>query len=127
MEEKRHPFLEGLSKHRGVEPTVVVIFGASGDLTARKLIPAIYNLSVDNLLPNDFYLIGFGRKAISDSAFQQAMDEAIQEHSRRPLKEDIWQRVRECMSYNSADYSDVEGFNTLAKNIGRCGNIENSL
>ena len=117
MEEKRHPFLEGLSKHRGVESTVVVIFGASGDLTARKLIPAIYNLSVDNLLPNDFYLIGFGRKAISDSAFQQAMDEAIQEHSRRPLKEDIWQRVRECMSYNSADYSDIEAFNTLAKKI----------
>ena len=117
MEEKRHPFLEGLSKHRGVEPTVVVIFGASGDLTARKLIPAIYNLSVDNLLPNDFYLIGFGRKAISGPAFQQAMDEAIQEHSRRPLKEYIWQRVRKCMSYNSADYSDVEGFNTLAKKI----------
>jgi glucose-6-phosphate 1-dehydrogenase len=40
----RHPFLHGLSKHRGAPPTVVVIFGASGDLTARKLIPAVYNL-----------------------------------------------------------------------------------
>ena len=46
---ERHPFLQGLSKHRGSPPTVVVIFGASGDLTARKLIPAIYNLSYDNL------------------------------------------------------------------------------
>ena len=59
-----HPFLHGLSKHRGSPPTVVIIFGASGDLTARKLIPAIYNLAHDGLLPADFYLIGFGRKAI---------------------------------------------------------------
>jgi glucose-6-phosphate 1-dehydrogenase len=61
-EETRHPFLHGLSKHRGSPPTVVVIFGASGDLTARKLIPAIYNLAHDGLLPTDFYLIGFGRR-----------------------------------------------------------------
>ena len=60
----RHPFLQGLSKHRGAPPTVVVIFGASGDLTARKLIPAVYNLGVDNLLPADFYLVGYGRKPI---------------------------------------------------------------
>ena len=46
---ERHPFLHGLSKHRGAPPTVVVIFGASGDLTARKLIPAIYNLALDGL------------------------------------------------------------------------------
>ena len=65
----RHPFLQGLSKHRGAPPTVVVIFGASGDLTARKLIPAVYNLGVDNLLPADFYLVGYGRKRISDDKF----------------------------------------------------------
>ncbi|MDB6093261.1 MAG: zwf, partial [Verrucomicrobia bacterium] len=53
-EETRHPFLHGLSKHRGSPPTVIVIFGASGDLTARKLIPAIYNLAHDGLLPADF-------------------------------------------------------------------------
>ena len=46
-DEARHPFLKGLSKHRGAPPTVVVIFGASGDLTARKLVPAIFNLGVD--------------------------------------------------------------------------------
>ena len=78
MEESRHPFLEGLSKHRGVPPTVVVIFGASGDLAARKLIPAIYNLSVDNLLPNNFRLIGFGRKLISNQEFRRLMREALE-------------------------------------------------
>src|SRR5476649_2335679 len=54
----KHPFLQGLSKHRGAPPTVVVIFGASGDLTARKLIPAVYNLGFDGLLPADFFLVG---------------------------------------------------------------------
>ena len=68
---ERHPFLQGLSKHRGAPPTVVVIFGASGDLTARKLIPAIYNLSYDNLLPADFYLVGYGRKPIPDERVPQ--------------------------------------------------------
>jgi glucose-6-phosphate 1-dehydrogenase len=67
---KCHPFLHGLSKHRGAPPTVVVIFGASGDLTARKLIPAVYNLSHDNLLPADFFLIGYGRKPIPDDEFR---------------------------------------------------------
>jgi glucose-6-phosphate 1-dehydrogenase len=124
MEESRHPFLEGLSKHRGVVPTVTVIFGASGDLTARKLIPAIYNLSVDNLLPNDFHLIGFGRKAISDDDFRDAMEASIKEHSRRPIKPEIWKRVRDVMFYASADYGDIEGYKRLAEQIDE---IEASL
>ena len=124
MEESRHPFLECLSKHRGVVPTVAVIFGASGDLTARKLIPAIYNLGVDNLLPNDFHLIGFGRKSISDEVFRDAMEASIKEYSRRPIKSEIWQRVREVMFYASADYADLEGYKRLAEQIDR---IETSL
>src|ERR1700683_2024467 len=80
---ERHPFLQGLSKHRGAPPTVVVIFGASGDLTARKLIPAVYNLSFDNLLPADFFLIGFGRKPIPDEEFRTLAAGAIKEFSRR--------------------------------------------
>ena len=66
----RHPFLSGLSKHRGAQPTCVVIFGASGDLAARKLLPALYNLAVDSLLPADFHLIGFGRKPVPDAEFR---------------------------------------------------------
>ena len=81
--ESRHPFLKGLSKHRGAPPTVVVIFGASGDLTTRKLVPAIFNLCLDNLLPNEFYLVGFGRKSIADDSFRTTMDEAIDRYSRR--------------------------------------------
>jgi len=116
-DEVRHPFLEGLSKHRGAPPTVVVIFGASGDLTARKLVPAIFNLGIDNLLPGEFHLIGFGRSPIEDDKFRVMMDEAIEEHSRRPLNKEIWERVRHNLTYHSGGYNDPETFNDLAKKI----------
>ncbi|HUG12571.1 MAG TPA: glucose-6-phosphate dehydrogenase, partial [Opitutaceae bacterium] len=83
-EGERHPFLRGLSIHRGAPPTVAVIFGASGDLTSRKLIPAIYNLAHDNLLPSDFKLIGYSRKDLSDDDFRKIVEDALKEFSRRP-------------------------------------------
>jgi len=113
----RHPFLHGLSKHRGSPPTVIVIFGASGDLTARKLIPAIYNLAHDGLLPADFYLIGFGRKPIPDEEFQQLAHDAIKEFSRRELKEEVWSRLAPRTLYVSGGYDEKAGYEQLAKRI----------
>jgi len=124
--EKRHPFLEGLSKHRGAPPTVMVIFGASGDLTARKLIPAIYNLALDNLLPSDFHFIGFGRKAIEDEAFQEMAENSVKEYSRRELDTGIWQRLKQNTSYLDGPYDEKAGYaklkervEALEKSIGR--------
>ncbi|HZP60522.1 MAG TPA: glucose-6-phosphate dehydrogenase, partial [Opitutaceae bacterium] len=116
-ETQRHPFLQGLSKHRGAPPTVVVIFGASGDLTARKLIPAIYNLAADNLLPADFHLVGFGRKAIPDDEFRQMAADAIKEFSRRELNPDIWGRVAAKTSYVAGGYDEKPAFDRLAQHI----------
>src|SRR4051812_8730321 len=113
----RHPFLHGLSKHRGASPTVVVIFGASGDLTARKLIPAVYNLGYDNLLPADFYLVGFGRKPIPDEEFRGLASDAIKEFSRRELKPDIWGRIAQHTSYLAGGYDDKAAFDQLAQHI----------
>ena len=119
IEEQRHPFLKGLSKHRGAPPTVMVIFGASGDLTARKLVPAIFNLGVDNLLPGEFHLVGFGRKPIEDDSFREIMDGAIDEHSRRPLNKEIWERVRQNMVYHDGGYDDLAAFKSLAERIDK--------
>jgi glucose-6-phosphate 1-dehydrogenase len=123
-ETQRHPFLHGLSKHRGAPPTVVVIFGASGDLTARKLIPAIYNLSQDNLLPADFFLVGFGRKPMSDDAFRTTAREAIEEFSRRELNPGVWERVARHTTYVAGGYDEPAAFTRLAAHIDA---IEKSL
>ncbi len=116
-EEVRHPFLHGLSKHRGSPPTVIVIFGASGDLTARKLIPAIYNLAHDGLLPADFYLIGFGRKAIPDAEFQQIAAGAIKEFSRREPSAEVWNRLAPRTLYVSGGYDEKPAYDRLAQRI----------
>lgn len=113
----RHPFLKGLSKHRGAPPTAVVIFGASGDLTSRKLIPAIFNLACDNLLPSDFHLVGFGRSPVPDEEFRKMAAEAIAQHSRRPFQEEIWQRVAGCTAYEAGAYDEADAFARLSRRL----------
>ncbi len=113
----RHPFLQGLSKHRGAPPTAMVIFGASGDLTARKLIPAIYNLSHDNLLPPDFSLIGFGRTAVPDDEFRGHAEAAIKEYSRRELDAQLWSRVARNTTYLAGGYDEPAAFDRLRAQI----------
>ncbi len=116
-ESTRHPFLQGLSKYRGVSPTVIVIFGATGDLTARKLMPAIYNLSIDNLLPADFYFIGIGRKKISNEGFQKMSNDSIERYSRSPLNNEVWERISARIYYLSGDYDDLKTYQRLKKKI----------
>lgn len=124
MSDEKHPFLHDLSKHRGAPPTVIVIFGASGDLTARKLVPALFNLSLDSLLPNDFYLFGFGRKTMSGKEFSESTVASIIEYSRRPLNEEIWARVQENTFFETGEYDDLKAFKALHNKIQK---IENSL
>lgn len=117
IDQNRHPFLDGLSTHRGSPPTVIVIFGASGDLTARKLVPAIYNLGYDNLLPADFRLVGFGRRDIPDDAFRTMARDAVKEFSRRELNEDIWDKVEQSTFYTAGGYDDAAAFDRLKERI----------
>ncbi len=113
----RHPFLQGLSKHRGAPPTVVVIFGASGDLTARKLLPAVYNLSHDNLLPADFHLVGFGRKVMADDEFRAVAAAAVKEFSRREPEPEVWARVAARTSYVAGGYDEPAAYQRLAAQL----------
>ncbi|HQU09119.1 MAG: glucose-6-phosphate dehydrogenase [Verrucomicrobia bacterium 21-51-4] len=113
----KHPFLQGLSKHRGAPPTVIVIFGASGDLTARKLLPAIYNLAVDNLLPADFGLIGFGRKPISDDDFRKDTLADLKRFSRRVPEDSLWQSLGSRIHYHAGSYDDLGAYQQLSKLI----------
>lgn len=112
-----HPFLQSLGRHRGVPPTAIVIFGASGDLTGRKLVPAIYNLGLDNLLPSDFRLIGFGRKSIPDESFRQMTREHLEKHSRRPLHNDFWEHLSTTITYHEGGYDDLNSYKGLAEKL----------
>ena len=124
IKNSRQPSSTGKNKHREAPPTVVVIFGASGDLTARKLVPAIFNLCLDNLLPSDFHLIGFGRKSISDDQFRETMNASIGEYSRRKLDEKAWEQVRKNTTYHVGGYDDEDAFTALA---GKINQIEHDM
>lgn len=114
---ERHPFLEGLSRHRGAAPTILVIFGASGDLTSRKLIPALFNLGLDSLLPTAFHLLGFGRKSIPDEEFRRDAHESVNSFSRRPMDESVWKDLAPQISYHAGNYDDAEAFRSLAERV----------
>ncbi|SVE62485.1 uncharacterized protein METZ01_LOCUS515339, partial [marine metagenome] len=109
---------------RKAPPTIIVIFGASGDLTARKLLPGLYNLGFDDLLSEHFHLIGYGRSEMSDEAFRQSMQDAIRKHSRRPLNEEIWGQMSGNLHYHAGPYDAPDSFDRLSKRIGA---IESSI
>ena len=105
------------SGKREIPPTVIVIFGASGDLTSRKLVPALFNLSMDHLLPNKFFLIGYGRKAVTDQEFRETLKKSLTAHSRRPVDEKIWNNLEPGVSFHQGAYDDPESFEKLKVKI----------
>jgi len=100
------------------EPATIVIFGASGDLTRRKLVPALYNLFLDGYLPNRFAVIGVGRKAMTDDDFQQRMRDGVDQFSRRGKAEDeTWKEFARHLSFLSADADDPATYSTLEERL----------
>lgn len=92
-------------------PNILVIFGATGDLTARKLMPALYNLSLDNQLPNDFACVGFARREKTHEQFRKEMSEAVGQFSRnKPIKEDVWKTFEQKLYYHISDFDQDEGY-----------------
>ncbi|AJQ28838.1 glucose-6-phosphate dehydrogenase [Pelosinus fermentans] len=101
-----------------IEPTVIVIFGASGDLTQRKIIPAIYNLFIDGLLPDPFCIIGIARTASDDEMFRQQLRKGVDAFSRRGRsKEDDWSKFAANISYMAADYHDEKTYRFLLEEL----------
>lgn len=81
-----NPLREGLSTRRSAELCTIVVYGATGDLTARKLIPALYNLQLDGHMPSRFVIVAFARREKPDGEFRDDLFAALQEHSRNPPK-----------------------------------------
>jgi glucose-6-phosphate 1-dehydrogenase len=95
------------------QPLVMVIFGATGDLTRRKLMPAIYRLFCDGLLPKEFAVIGFARDSQDDAQFRAAMRAALAEFASEPGDEE-WARFSERLSYVGGLFEDPAPFQALA-------------
>ena len=108
-----NPLLEGLKLRRTPDPCVFVIFGASGDLTQRKLIPAIYSLAYRHLLPEKFAVVGVARSEESDEEFRQRMEAAVREHARDPFRDDVWEPLARGMHYVSTEFDSDVGEDAL--------------
>ncbi len=120
-----NPLREGLAEERVPEPAAMVIFGASGDLAHRKLLPALYSLTRDRLLPARFAIVGFARRAISDEVFREEMRAACNEHARRrPIDPELWSAFAGNIFYQQGEYEDPASFMALKQ---RLADIERTL
>jgi glucose-6-phosphate 1-dehydrogenase len=108
-----NPLLEGLRLQRTPEPCALVIFGASGDLTRRKLFPALYSLALRRLLPERFGVVGVARSEESDDEFRERMKHAVQEFGRDEFRDETWDWLAEGMRYVATDFADDEGQNRV--------------
>ncbi|HZB86157.1 MAG TPA: glucose-6-phosphate dehydrogenase, partial [Gaiellaceae bacterium] len=114
---EENPLLEGLRLRRTPEPCALVIFGASGDLTQRKLIPALYSLAFRRLLPEHFAVVGAARTEMTTEEWREQLREAVQKYARDEFREDVWERLAESMVYVTTEAADEEHEDRLAATL----------
>src|SRR6266404_3509037 len=112
-----NPLREGLSTRAVPQPCSIVIFGATGDLTHRKLLPALYNLAADGELPPAVTVIGFARRPKTDDEFRKEMEEAVRNFSRQAVRDEIWKNFAQSIFYHQSDFADESGFKSLAQQL----------
>lgn len=109
--DKRMPRIAG--------PCSVVIFGVTGDLARKKLMPAIYDLANRGLLPPSFALVGFARRDWADEDFGQVVYEAVKQHARTPFRQEVWDRLAEGFRFVQGTFDDQAGFARLAETLNK--------
>jgi glucose-6-phosphate 1-dehydrogenase len=98
-------------------PCAVVIFGVTGDLARKKVVPAIYDLANRGLLPPAFALVGFGRRDWDDEAFSDEVYQLVKDHSRTPFRQVIWDRLAEGCRFVKGTFDDESAFARLAETL----------
>jgi glucose-6-phosphate 1-dehydrogenase len=93
--------------------TIMVIFGGTGDLTNRKLMPALYNLVYDKLLPDKFAVVSVGRRKKTNEQYREEMLDSLTTHSRNKIDEDYWVKLRELIYYVQMDFTDLSEYARL--------------
>jgi glucose-6-phosphate 1-dehydrogenase len=97
------------------DPCTIVIMGATGDLTARKLIPALYNLYLNNGLPDPFVIVGCGRTQLDTGGFRDKMEDALRRAGR--LDTSTWTKFSKAIHYQAIEYEHLESYQNLAKTL----------
>ncbi|MFG2893284.1 glucose-6-phosphate dehydrogenase [Streptomyces sp. NPDC048248] len=98
-------------------PSGLVIFGVTGDLSRKKLMPAVYDLANRGLLPPGFSLIGFARREWEHEDFAKEVYEAVKQHSRTPFREEVWQQLVQGCRFVQGNFDDDDAFETLKNTI----------
>lgn len=114
-----NPLREGMRVARAPEPASIVIFGATGDLARRKLVPALYNLAHDNYLPPVYNIVGFARKPRTDADIREEYKKAVGEFSRQELEQQVWDSFSQNIFYVQSNLDDVEGYKRLKSELDR--------
>jgi glucose-6-phosphate 1-dehydrogenase len=114
----KNPLRNGLIDDKTGEACALVIFGASGDLTRRKLVPALYNLAVSRALPGAFAIVGVARRPKTDDAFRAEMKEGTAKFSRRkPLDEAVWSDFEKGITYVQGTFEDPKTYQNMRKHL----------
>ncbi|XMG35317.1 glucose-6-phosphate dehydrogenase [Amycolatopsis bartoniae] len=119
MEQWSNPLRDPRDKRlpRIAGPSSMVIFGVTGDLSRKKLMPAIYDLANRGLLPAGFSLVGFARRDWENEDFGQLVHDAVAEHARTPFRESVWHRLAEGIRFVQGSFDDDEAFDRLAQTV----------
>ncbi|MEC7839111.1 MAG: glucose-6-phosphate dehydrogenase [Chlamydiota bacterium] len=110
-----NPLEDRSRQNKTADPCVLVIFGATGDLTSRKLVPALYNLAVNGQLPAHFACVGFARRDKSDEDFRTEMFDAVNEFSRTPINDEIWKSFSDQLFYHRSEFDNDSGYESMRK------------
>jgi len=114
--------LRSADSRKPTEPCSIVIFGASGDLTARKLIPALYHLFKEQQMPSSFRVIGFARREKTDDSWRQELRAALDQFSRtKPVDEKVWTAFAKNIFYCQGDLTDLAAYQKLEAMLGGFG------
>ena len=118
VELEPNPLREGLDQERVPEASCLVIFGASGDLTQRKLIPGLYSLAHDGLLPSGQTIVGIARAEMTDEQFRATMREACDKHARtRPVDDAVWETFARGLFYVQGEFADRNAYERLRERL----------
>ncbi len=117
MDSNKNPLLHGMTQSQMPQPCTVVIFGGGGDLTRRKLLPALYNQSLEGELPTNFAVLGFALEDMNDEGYRDFAKKGIEKYSRQPLDTDHWSDFERSLHYVQGSFDDVEAYQRLKERL----------